>query len=62
MGAKAPRHVPESLVQIGAGAFLTYLLCDQPAVSNERARTELGWEPAHPDWHEGLPATLGGSS
>jgi nucleoside-diphosphate-sugar epimerase len=61
LGAKPPWHVPESIARLGAGAFLTYLMCDQPAVSNQRARTELGWSPRYPDWHEGLPAALGAS-
>jgi nucleoside-diphosphate-sugar epimerase len=61
MGAKPPRHVPESLVRVGAGAFLAYLLCDQPAVSSERARTELGWSPRYPDWKEGLTAVFSGA-
>lgn len=61
MGAKPPRHVPESLVRIGAGAFLAYMLCDQPAVSGERARAELGWLPRFADWHEGLKAVFSGS-
>ena len=60
MDAKPPRHVPESLVRLGAGAFLAYLMCDQPAVSSERARTELGWSPRHPDWHQGLTAVFSG--
>jgi nucleoside-diphosphate-sugar epimerase len=58
MGAKRPRHVPESLVRIGAGAFLAYLLCDQPAVSSDRARTKLGWSPRYPDWHDGLTTVI----
>ena len=58
LGAKTPRHVPKALARIGAGAFITYLLCDQPAVSNRRARSELGWSPTYPDWHVGLPAVL----
>jgi nucleoside-diphosphate-sugar epimerase len=58
LGAKPPRHVPEALARIGAGKFVTYLLCDQPAVSNQRARAELAWTPSYPDWHQGLPATL----
>jgi len=41
--------------------FLAYLMCHQPAVSNQRARTELGWSPRYPDWHDRLPAVLGGS-
>jgi hypothetical protein len=61
MGAKPPRHVPESLVRVGAGAFLAYLLCDQPAVSSERARTALRWLPRYPDWHAGLTAVFSGS-
>jgi nucleoside-diphosphate-sugar epimerase len=58
LGAKPPRHVPESIARLGAGAFLTYLMCDQPAVANQRVRTELGWSPRYPDWHEGLPAAF----
>lgn len=60
MGAKPPRHVPESLARIGAGAFLVYLLCDQPAISSERARAQLGWSPHHPDWREGLTTVFSG--
>jgi nucleoside-diphosphate-sugar epimerase len=58
VGARTPRHVPESLVRVGAGKFLAYLMCDQPAVSNGRARSELGWAPRYPDWHEGLAAVF----
>jgi nucleoside-diphosphate-sugar epimerase len=61
MGVKPPRRVPESLVRVGAGKFLAYLLCDQPAVSSQRARSELGWSPRYPDWHEGLTAVFSGS-
>ena len=58
LGAKPPRRVPEAVARVGAGRFLTYLMCDQPAVSNQRARTELGWSPRYPDWHDRLPAEL----
>ncbi len=61
VGAKPPHRVPEVLARVGAGTFLAYLMCDQPAVSNQRARTELGWSPRYPDWHDGLPAVLGRS-
>jgi nucleoside-diphosphate-sugar epimerase len=61
LGAKPPRHVPESVARLAAGTFLTYLMCDQPAVCNQRARTELGWSPRYPDWHEGLRAAFGAS-
>jgi nucleoside-diphosphate-sugar epimerase len=58
LGTKPPQRVPKSLARVSAGPFLVYLLCDQPAVSNGRARHELGWLPAFPDWHQGLPAAL----
>jgi nucleoside-diphosphate-sugar epimerase len=58
LGAKPPRHVPEVIARIGAGKFIAYLLCHQPAVSNQRAKNELRWTPAHPDWHVALPAVL----
>ena len=58
IGAQPPRHVPESLIRFGAGKFLAYLMCDQPAVSNQRARAELGWVPRYPDWHDGLAAVF----
>jgi nucleoside-diphosphate-sugar epimerase len=58
LGSKPPRRISRSLAAVGAGKFLVYMLCDQPAVSNKRARAELGWEPAYPDWHDGLRAAL----
>jgi nucleoside-diphosphate-sugar epimerase len=61
LGAKPPRRIPEVVARVGAGRFLSYLMCDQPAVSNQRARTELGWSPRYPDWHDGLREALAGS-
>ena len=58
LGAKPPHRVPEAVARLGAGKFLAYLMCDQPAVSNRRARIELGWIPRYPDWHDGLGAAL----
>jgi len=58
LGARPPHRVPEAVARVGAGKFLTYLMCDQPAASNHRARSELGWQPRHPDWHEGLRSAL----
>jgi len=55
-GVRPPRRVPEWLARATAGAYTAYLMAGQPAVSNERARRELGWEPGYPDWHDGLAA------
>jgi nucleoside-diphosphate-sugar epimerase len=54
MGAKPPLHVPESMLRLIAGRYSAHLMCTQPAVSNERAKSELGWKPAYPDWHGGF--------
>ena len=58
LGAKPPLHVPQAVAGIGAGKFLTYLMCEQPAVSNGRARRELGWTPRYSDWRQGLRTAL----
>ena len=57
LGAGAPFRVPNALMR-SAGQFSAYLMCAQPAVSNARARAELGWSPRYPDWHQGLAAAL----
>lgn len=59
VGAKPPRRVPEGLARALVGAHTAYLMNAQPAVSNHRARTELGWDPTYPDWHAGFAATVG---
>jgi len=57
LGAGAPFRVPNAMMS-AAGQFSAYLMCRQPAVSNARARQELGWIPRFPDWHEGLRVAL----
>jgi nucleoside-diphosphate-sugar epimerase len=58
LGAKSPMKVPEAMLKLTAGKFSAYLMCQQPAVSNARAKAELGWTPVVPDWHEGFKAML----
>jgi nucleoside-diphosphate-sugar epimerase len=57
LGAKKPFTAPAAMMR-AAGAYSAYLMCRQPAVSNAKAKAELGWTPRFPDWHEGLPAAL----
>jgi hypothetical protein len=38
-----------------AAAFATGL----PGASNEKAKRELGWQPAHPSWRTGFRDALG---
>jgi nucleoside-diphosphate-sugar epimerase len=56
-GTKKPFRVPAAMMR-AAGAYSAYLMCRQPAVSNQKAKGELGWTPADPDWHDGLRAAL----
>jgi nucleoside-diphosphate-sugar epimerase len=59
LGAKKPFTAPGAVMR-AAGAYSAYLMCRQPAVSNAKAKAELGWTPRYPDWHDGLPAALAG--
>jgi nucleoside-diphosphate-sugar epimerase len=60
IGAKPPRHVPVGMLRATAGAHTAYMMSAQPPVSNQRARSELGWVPAFPDWHAGFAAIFAG--
>ena len=33
-------------------------MTESRGASNEKARRELGWAPAHPSWRQGFPAAL----
>jgi 2-alkyl-3-oxoalkanoate reductase len=57
--AKPPMRVPEALLKMTTGKFSAYLMCQQPAVSNARAKAELGWTPVVADWHDGFKSTCG---
>jgi nucleoside-diphosphate-sugar epimerase len=57
LGAKKPFTAPAAMMR-AAGAYSAYLMCRQPAVSNARAKADLGWTPQYPDWRDGLKAAL----
>jgi nucleoside-diphosphate-sugar epimerase len=54
VGAKPPRRIPRWLARLVAGPGAIYLMCQQRAISNGKARTELGWSPAISTWREGF--------
>jgi nucleoside-diphosphate-sugar epimerase len=58
LGAKPPLHVPAALARMAGGAVATYLMDEQPAVSGNLARSELGWSPRFESWREGFKALL----
>ncbi len=54
VGAKRPRKVPRWLGRLLAGEVATVMMTEVRGASNEKAKRELGWRPAHPSWREGL--------
>jgi nucleoside-diphosphate-sugar epimerase len=60
LGAKVPRTMPRFLFGVGPATVFRYLIDEQPAVSSERARQALRWQPRHPDWRHELARVLRG--
>lgn len=59
IGAPKPMRVPAFLARLAAGGYAVSLMTEAQGASNERAKRELGWTPAHPSWREGFAVTLG---
>jgi nucleoside-diphosphate-sugar epimerase len=58
LGAPAPRRLPLWLGQMLGGPYAVYLMTQMPGVSNEHARTALGWQPMRPSWRGGFREDL----
>jgi nucleoside-diphosphate-sugar epimerase len=54
LGAGRPRHLPRWLARRLAGEAVTVMMTEVRGASNAKARRELGWEPHHASWREGL--------
>jgi nucleoside-diphosphate-sugar epimerase len=54
VGAKPPLHLPAWIARIVAGEHLVSMMTQVRAGSNRKARTELGWQPAHSSWRAGF--------
>ena len=54
IGAPPPRRIPQWLAWLGAGSYAVYLMARQRAVSNRKARDELGFVPSIPSWRTGF--------
>jgi nucleoside-diphosphate-sugar epimerase len=61
VGAKPPRRFPRWLARILAGEAMTSMMTETRGASNEKAKRELGWTPAHPSWRQGFAAAAGSS-
>jgi 2-alkyl-3-oxoalkanoate reductase len=57
-GAKPPRRVPVWLARLVAGRPVAAFALELRGASNEKAKRELGWQPAHPSWRTGFADTL----
>jgi nucleoside-diphosphate-sugar epimerase len=57
-GAKPPRRVPAWLARLVAGRQAADFAVELRGASNEKAKRDLGWQPAHPSWREGFAESL----
>jgi len=55
LGAKPPRRLPPWVVRLAVGEAVARSAVGTRGASNEKAKRELGWEPAHPSWRHGFP-------
>jgi nucleoside-diphosphate-sugar epimerase len=58
VGAPPPRRVPRWLGRILAGEAATVMMTEVRGASNEKARTELGWQPRFASWRQGFAEGL----
>jgi nucleoside-diphosphate-sugar epimerase len=56
LGAKKPRRVPRFVGRLFAGEFGVVLMTELRGASNAKAKSELGWRPAHSSWRQGFAA------
>jgi nucleoside-diphosphate-sugar epimerase len=57
-GAKRPLRVPLWLAKLAAGKQAGVFASELRGASNEKAKRELGWQPAHPSWRSGFAESL----
>ncbi|HUB98307.1 MAG TPA: NAD(P)-dependent oxidoreductase [Solirubrobacterales bacterium] len=58
LGAKPPRRVPSWLARLAAGKAMAESAVQLRGAANAKAKRELGWQPAHPSWRQGLPESV----
>jgi nucleoside-diphosphate-sugar epimerase len=57
-GAKRPFRVPLWLARLVGGMQAADFASELRGASNEKAKRELGWRPAHPSWRTGFQESL----
>jgi nucleoside-diphosphate-sugar epimerase len=53
-GAPAPLRVPRLVGRLVAGAPAVVMMTEARGASNAKAKRELGWQPRHASWREGM--------
>jgi nucleoside-diphosphate-sugar epimerase len=58
--SKAPKpwRVPAFVARLAAGEYGASIMTHGQGASNELAKRDLGWQPAHPSWREGFRTSL----
>jgi nucleoside-diphosphate-sugar epimerase len=57
-GARRPLRVPVWLARLVGGKQAAAFASELRGASNEKAKRELGWQPAHPSWRTGFADSL----
>ena len=57
-GARRPLRVPVWLAKLVGGKEVAAFALELRGASNEKAKRELGWQPAHPSWRTGFREAL----
>jgi 2-alkyl-3-oxoalkanoate reductase len=58
LDAKPPRRVPAWLGRLLAGNHVVTMMTQVRAGTNAKAKRELGWYPAYPDWRQGFAQVI----
>jgi nucleoside-diphosphate-sugar epimerase len=56
LGARQPMRVPRFVGRLFAGEAGVMMMTELRGASNEKAKRELAWRPAHPTWRQGFAA------
>jgi hypothetical protein len=56
LGAKKPMRMPRFVARLFAGEPGVVMMTEIRGASNEKAKRELRWRPAHPSWRQGFAA------
>jgi 2-alkyl-3-oxoalkanoate reductase len=59
LGAKKPFRVPKLIARLAAGRYTTQMATGLRGASNERAKSQLGWQPRYATWRQGFREALG---